>query len=172
MKAPGKESLEREKTREREEGRGSKGRQIVKEKEKGKKRDREGSRGDWSPGYGWIMETRGWRGSCLGGGWSFRVHCQVSKPMGQWSPPLSRHLTNMWRSWFVFHTPPTNHLTKIVSEEKSVREIDDLSGKDDLDQQPPLLSWFVLTWVQIKLLQKRLKCEAGNVNCLVLVRGI
>lgn len=30
----------------------------MKEKEKGKKRDREGSRGDWSPGYGWIMESR------------------------------------------------------------------------------------------------------------------
>lgn len=27
----------------------------MKGKEKGKERDREGSRGEWSPGYGWIM---------------------------------------------------------------------------------------------------------------------
>ncbi len=142
----------------------------MKEKEKGKKGDREGSRGDWSPGYGWIMETGGWRGSCLGGGWPFRVHCQVSKPWGQWSLPLSQHLTNMRCSWFVFHTTPTNHPTKSVSEEINAREIDVLSVKDDLDQQQPLLCWgFVLMRIQTKW-QKHLKSEAGNVNCLV--RGV
>lgn len=145
----------------------------MKEKEKGKKRDGEGSRGDWSPGYGWIMETRGWRGSCLGGGWPFRVHCQVSKPWGQWSLPLSKHLTNMRCSWFVFHTTPTNHLTKSASEEMSAHEIDNLSVKDDLDQQQPLRCWFCVDWgIQIKLLQKHLKSEAGNVNCLVCVWAI
>lgn len=35
---------------------------------KGGKRDREGSRGDWSPGNDWIVETGGQRGSSLGGG--------------------------------------------------------------------------------------------------------
>lgn len=40
----------------------------MKEKEKGEKRDREGSRGDWSPGNDWLVETGGQRGSCLGGG--------------------------------------------------------------------------------------------------------
>lgn len=91
----------RERKREKEEGRESKRRQIVKEKEKRKKERQRGQPGDWSLGYGWIMETWGWRGSCLGGGWPFGVQCQVSKPIGQWSLPLSQHLTNMRCSRFI-----------------------------------------------------------------------
>ncbi len=88
MKALGEESQEREKKRGRERRERVKETDSEREGER-EKRDGEGSRGDWSPGYGWIMETRGWRGSCLGGGWPFRVHCQVSKPRGQWSLPPS-----------------------------------------------------------------------------------
>lgn len=52
MKAPGKEILEREKTRER-----GRERERVKktDSEREGERDREGSWGEWSLGYGWIM---------------------------------------------------------------------------------------------------------------------
>lgn len=80
----------------------------MKEKEKGEERDREGSRGDWSPGYGGIMETGGWRGSCLGGGWPLRVHCQVSKPRGRWSLPPSPRPADKYVVWQVCFPHNTN----------------------------------------------------------------
>lgn len=58
MKAPGKEILEREKTRERgRERHTQRERRRVKktDSEREGERGREGSRGEWSLGYGWIM---------------------------------------------------------------------------------------------------------------------
>lgn len=94
-------------------------RKREKGEERESKREGEGEKERQRGQPGWVVprlwldnETRGWRGSCLGGGWPFRVHCQVSKPRGQWSLPLSQHSTNMLCSWLVFHTTPINHWTK------------------------------------------------------------
>lgn len=68
MKGLSEESLEREKMRERGTARVRVRETDSEQDGKGGKRDREGSRGDWSPGNDWIVETGGQRGSSLGGG--------------------------------------------------------------------------------------------------------
>lgn len=97
------ESLQREKMRER--GRdGVRGSDWAGEGKEGKK-GREGSRGERTPGCGWIMRPEAvgvGGGHSLGGAWPFRVQCQVSKPSGQWSFPLSQHRTNMSQSRSVY----------------------------------------------------------------------
>lgn len=81
-------------------------------------------------------ESRGWRGSRLGGGPALLggVHCQVSSAEGDGGHVRQSRGPRPPQLCFPREKTPTNHPGKVSVKEGAVREIADLSAGDDLRQ--------------------------------------